>query len=131
MSQILCFKKIELQFLYFFAWIWLNAIEQICFPAFVGYKEMKQKYAIDSDFYKLNLIWKQIVNGLNYFVKFGWSWIKLSCVFISDNTVSSREILGIASQLMRDRYGIYECTIQTEDYMDEMNDCIHCRDPAD
>jgi len=62
---------------------------------------------------------------------FKWISIKLGYVFISDNTVSSREILEVASQLIRDRFGIYECTFQTEDYMDEMNDCVHCRDPAD
>ena len=35
------------------------------------------------------------------------------------------------SSIVRQKYGIVEVTIQVEDYVQEMDDCKHCKDPRD
>ncbi|CAG2116337.1 unnamed protein product [Medioppia subpectinata] len=39
------------------------------------------------------------------------------------------KILNIASQQIKNRYNIYELTIQVEEYRDEMSDCQQCQTP--
>lgn len=55
----------------------------------------------------------------------------LSVHLALDNSVSAQEVLSVAGRLMRDRFGIYECTVQTEEYVEEMSDCVQCQDPKD
>ena len=48
-----------------------------------------------------------------------------------DKTVNHQDVLSTASQMMREKFGIYECTVQLEDYVDDMMNCTQCQDPAD
>lgn len=40
-------------------------------------------------------------------------------------------ILRVASGVIRNKFDIFELTIQVEEYRDEMADCKQCEDPAD
>ena len=55
----------------------------------------------------------------------------MSYHLISDKSIGHQEVLTVASELMRKRYGINECTIQIEDYVAEMDDCSQCQEPKD
>lgn len=41
----------------------------------------------------------------------------------------SQEILRQATQLLRDRFRVYECTVQIEHYSDAMDECKSCENP--
>lgn len=57
--------------------------------------------------------------------------VVLSAHLAIDDSVSCQEVIAVAGQLMQDHFSITDCTIQAEDYVDEMNDCIHCQEPHD
>lgn len=41
----------------------------------------------------------------------------------------SQEILKSATKLLRKQYGVFECTIQIENYSNDMEDCTGCEHP--
>jgi zinc transporter 2 len=52
-------------------------------------------------------------------------------VSASDSSNNHQQTLAMAARLMREKYGVHECTVQIEEYVDEMDDCTQCQDPKD
>jgi len=50
---------------------------------------------------------------------------------IVDKSANAQYVLGIAGQMMRNKFGVYEVTVQIENYVDEMDDCVQCQEPSD
>ncbi|CAH1797934.1 unnamed protein product [Owenia fusiformis] len=59
------------------------------------------------------------------------SKVVLSCHIAIDKTVCAQDMLEKASELIYSRFGIYECTMQIENYVDDMEHCTDCKDPKD
>ncbi|CAH1776086.1 unnamed protein product [Owenia fusiformis] len=57
--------------------------------------------------------------------------VALSCHLAIVSTVRAQDILEEASKLIYTRFGIYECTMQIENYVDDMEHCTDCKDPKD
>ena len=47
-----------------------------------------------------------------------------------DPDVDTQQLLAMASAVVRERFGIHECTFQMEHYVPEMGDCSQCQQPA-
>ena len=47
----------------------------------------------------------------------------------SEEATDSQKVLSQARTIMVEQYGVYECTIQIEQYEDEMLRCVHCQEP--
>ena len=55
-----------------------------------------------------------------------------SCIIPSANTEpgsNAQAILKEASVCIRQKYDIYEMTLQVEDYEEDMSDCNQCQNP--
>ena len=52
-------------------------------------------------------------------------------VFVVDPGVDTQQLLASASAMVRDRFGIHECTFQMEHYVTKMGECSQCLLPAD
>ena len=50
---------------------------------------------------------------------------------IAEEEANAQIILSTATHLAREKFGIYECTMQVEHYVDTMLDCTQCQDPQD
>ncbi len=50
---------------------------------------------------------------------------------LSEEHGNAQHVLSEAGAMMTEMYGVYECTVQIENYVDEMNGCTHCQDPLD
>lgn len=50
---------------------------------------------------------------------------------IVEKSRDSKKIMSEAQHIMSERFGVYECTIQVEEFTDDMQDCSRCMDPAD
>ncbi|ELT87571.1 hypothetical protein CAPTEDRAFT_142357 [Capitella teleta] len=59
------------------------------------------------------------------------SKVALSVHLAVEPSTSHQQTLAIAARLMRERFGVHECTVQIEDYVDEMDDCTQCQEPKD
>lgn len=55
----------------------------------------------------------------------------LSVHLAIDQDVDTQQLLAVASAVVRERFGIQECTFQMEHYVPEMGDCTQCREPSD
>lgn len=55
----------------------------------------------------------------------------LSVHLAIDQDVDTQELLAAASAMVRERFGIHECTFQMEHYVSEMGDCTQCRELSD
>jgi len=51
--------------------------------------------------------------------------------YVIDRDVDTQQLLAMASAMVRDRFGIDECTFQMEHYVSEMGDCTQCQQPSD
>ena len=52
-------------------------------------------------------------------------------VSIADPSRSAQEILREASTKIREKYNIFEMTLQVEEFQDDMDDCTQCQDSPD
>ena len=52
-------------------------------------------------------------------------------VLFLDKSANAQLVLAIAGRMMHDKFGVYECTVQIENYVDEMDDCVQCQEPSD
>ena len=55
----------------------------------------------------------------------------MNCLCVSDGTVDSQQIMLEAGKVMKEKFGIQECTIQVEAFTQDMEDCTQCKEPAD
>jgi len=51
-------------------------------------------------------------------------------VYVTDRDVDTQQLLAVASAMVRERFGIHECTFQMEHYVSEMGDCTQCQGPS-
>ena len=58
-------------------------------------------------------------------------WDGVLMMSVLDQDVDTQELLAVASAMVRERFGIHECTFQMEHYVSEMGDCTQCRELSD
>ncbi|CAD5115078.1 DgyrCDS4093 [Dimorphilus gyrociliatus] len=48
-----------------------------------------------------------------------------------DKGINAQKVLYKAGKMLKERYNMHECTIQIEEYVEEMGTCEQCQDPKD
>ncbi|ESO05532.1 hypothetical protein HELRODRAFT_111080 [Helobdella robusta] len=57
--------------------------------------------------------------------------VALSAHVALENLQQSQQVITQANQMLKDKFNIYESTIQVENYVNGMDDCNKCKEPKD